>query len=276
MCGIVGTLSFDNSRFGVTESYIVSMRDTMIHRGPDGAGVWVSRDRRIGLGHRRLSIIDLSQTANQPMCNEDGCLWVAFNGEIYNHVEIRRELERIGGHSWKTDHSDTEVILHAFEQWGIDCIQRFRGMFAIALWDSRKRELWLIRDRIGVKPLYYSIHHGRIVFASEIKALLKDPEQTRQVNERGFFHYLSFLTVPAPDTLFAGIHKLPGGTWLRVRTDGGIEQRRYWDVLDHTVPLDGVSEEEIAERLLAELRTAVKLRKVSDVPVGVLLSGGID
>ena len=276
MCGLVGTLSFDPSRFAASESYIVKMRDTMIHRGPDGAGVWVSSDRRIGLGHRRLSIIDLSQAANQPMCNEDGTLWVVFNGEIYNHADIRRELERIGGHTWKTDHSDTEVIVHAFEQWGIDCIQRFRGMFAIALWDSRKRELWLIRDRIGIKPLYYSIHHNRIVFASEIKALLKDPEQARVVNEEAFFHYLSFLAVPAPATLFQGIHKLPGGTWLRVRADGRVEEHGYWDVLDHTEPMIGLSEQEIAERLLTELRTAVNLRKVSDVPVGVFLSGGID
>ena len=121
-------------------------------------------DGRVGLGHRRLSIIDLSEAAAQPMSNEDGTLWISFNGEIYNHAEIRAELERTGGHRWKTDHSDTEVILHAFEQWGIDCLKRFRGMFAIALWDGRARQLWLIRDRIGIKPLYYSIRHDRIRF----------------------------------------------------------------------------------------------------------------
>src|SRR3954470_18906841 len=157
MCGIVGALSFRNSAFRVSEQYLERMRDVMSHRGPDGAGLYISPDRQVGLGHRRLSIIDLSNTAAQPMCNEDRSLWVIFNGEIYNHAEIRRELESIGGHSWKTDHSDTEVILHAFEQWGIDCIHRFRGMFAIALWDERKRQLWLIRDRIGIKPLCYSV-----------------------------------------------------------------------------------------------------------------------
>ena len=136
------------------------MRDTMVHRGPDGDGLWISDDGRVGFGHRRLSIIDLSDAAAQPMANEDSSLRVVFNGEIYNHGEIRAELERIGRHTWKTDHSDTEVILHAFEEWGIDCIKRFRGMFAIALWDSKKKELWLIRDRIGVKPLYYAIHQG--------------------------------------------------------------------------------------------------------------------
>ena len=276
MCGIVGTLTFKDSAFTVTEAYITGMRDTMAHRGPDGAGTWISADRRVGLGHRRLSIIDLSQAAAQPMCNQDETLWVSFNGEIYNHAEIRTELERIGGHRWKTDHSDTEVILHAFEQWGIECLTRFRGMFAIALWDVKQRKLWLIRDRIGIKPLYYSIHHDRITFASEIKALLKDPEQRRAVHEEALYHYLSFLTTPAPQTLFDGIKKLPAGTWLCVSDDGRIREQRYWDVWDHTIPLTGVSEEEICERLVAELRTAVKLRKISDVPVGVFLSGGID
>lgn len=252
------------------------MRDTMAHRGPNGSGVWISPEGRVGLGHRRLSIIDLSTSADQPMSNEDGTLWVVFNGEIYNHAEIREELKRIGGHTWKTSHSDTEVILHAFEQWGIDCLDKFRGMFAIALWDAKKRELWLVRDRIGVKPLYYSIHNHRITFASEIKALLKDPGQGRSVHEEALYHYLSFLTTPAPQTLFDGIRKLPGGTWLRVREDGQTYEHRYWDVWDHTSPMLGVSEDEIAERLLAELRTAVKLRKESDVPVGVFLSGGID
>jgi asparagine synthase (glutamine-hydrolysing) len=276
MCGIVGALVFPNSHFTITEPYINRMRDTMAHRGPDGVGTWVAEDGRVGLGHRRLSIIDLSDAAAQPMCNEDGRLWVSFNGEIYNHAEIRAALERIGGHRWKTDHSDTEVILHAFEQWGIDCLQKFRGMFAIALWDAKARTLWLIRDRIGIKPLYYSIHHGRITFASEIKALLQDPDQPRRLHEEAFYHYLSFLTTPAPQTLFDGIRKLAAGTWLRVRDNGEIEEQRYWDVWDYTKPLTGLSDEEIASQLLAVLREAVKLRKVSDVPVGVFLSGGID
>src|SRR5512139_1061909 len=148
MCGIVGIYSFQGQP--IESDKRATMRYTMTHRGPDGAGLWVSADRTVGLAHRRLSIIDLSEEANQPMSNEDGSLWVIFNGEIYNHGEIRLDLERLGGHQWKTDHSDTEVILHAFEQWGIDCLERFRGMFAIALWDERKRELWLVRDRIGI------------------------------------------------------------------------------------------------------------------------------
>lgn len=276
MCGIVGALSFNDSSFEVNESYIVTLRDTMIHRGPDGGGVWISPDHKVGLGHRRLSIIDLSEKANQPMSNEDGTIWLTYNGEIYNHAEIRKELEEIGGYVWKTDHSDTEVVLHAFEQWGIECLQRFRGMFAIAIWDSKKQELWLIRDRLGIKPLYYSIHNGRIVFASEIKAVLEDKEQVREVNEEGFFHYMSFLTVPAPDTLFKGIHKLPCASWMCIKADGQISENRYWDVLDHLEPMHERSDNEIAEQLLGELRTAVQLLKVSDVPVGIFLSGGID
>jgi asparagine synthase (glutamine-hydrolysing) len=276
MCGIVGALVFGNGAFRITEGYITSIRDTLVHRGPDGGQNWISADGRIGLGHRRLSIIDLSSAANQPMCNEDGTLFLVFNGEIYNHAEIRRELAQSGKYRWKTDHSDTEVILHAFEEWGIECIARFRGMFAIALWDAHSRCLWLIRDRIGIKPLYYSLHHSRLVFASEIKALLKDPDQSRSVDLTGVYHYLSFLTTPAPGTMFEGIRKLPPGTWLRIHEDGNVEERRYWDVWDHTKPLTGVPEQEIVGRLLDELRTSVALRKVSDVPVGVFLSGGLD
>lgn len=276
MCGIVGAVVLDGGSFEITASYLNQMRDAMRHRGPDGAGTWISPDGRVGLGHRRLAIIDLTPSAAQPMCNEDGTLWISFNGEIYNHAEIRAELEALGGHRWKTSHSDTEVILHAFEQWGVDCLQKFRGMFAIALWDTRARQLWLIRDRIGVKPLYYSLHHGRLTFASEIKALLCDPDQRRSVNEQSLFHYLSFVTTPAPDTMFEGIKKLPPATCLRIDANGRIQESRYWDVWDHTQPLVGVSEEEIVERVLTGLRTAVKLRKVSDVPIGVFLSGGVD
>jgi asparagine synthase (glutamine-hydrolysing) len=276
MCGISGVLAFKSSNFEVTAEYLARMRDTMAHRGPDGAGLWISPNRRVGLAHRRLSIIDLSDAASQPMSNGDGSLEIVFNGEIYNHAEIRRELEALGRRRWKTNHSDTEVILHAFEEWGIACLERFRGMFAIALWDAKVRRLWLIRDRVGVKPLYYSIHHGRITFASEIKALLQDADQVRAVNEEALFHYLSFLTTPAPDTLFAGIHKLPPGSFLTIDADGQRHQERYWDVLEHTTPLTGMREEEIAERLLGELRSSVALRTVSDVPVGVFLSGGID
>ena len=165
MCGIVGVLHLDD-RARVDADLLIRMRDTMIHRGPDGAGVWISKDRQIGLGHRRLSILDLSETAAQPMCDAAGTIQVVFNGEIYNHAESRKELQAEGAGPWKTDHSDTEVIVHGFLRWGIDCIERFRGMFAIAIWDTRTKELWLVRDRRGVKPLYWSSNRGQVAFAS--------------------------------------------------------------------------------------------------------------
>lgn len=276
MCGVVGALSLNGPSFKVTEPYINRMRDVMAHRGPDGAGTWVSADHRIGLGHRRLSIIDLSNSASQPMSNHDGSIWLSFNGEIYNHAEIRRELESEGFHNWRTDHSDTEVIIHAFEHWGIDCLSRFRGMFAFALWDSRREELWLVRDRVGIKPLYYSIHNGRIVFASEIKALLEDPDQKRAVDNQSLFHYLSFLTTPAPNTLFEGIKKLCGGTLLKVSADGSINISRYWDAWDNVTPLENISLADAAGKVSDELRESVHLRQISDVPSGVFLSGGVD
>ena len=274
MCGIVGILNC-NSDKPVDEDILKSMRDCMVHRGPDGAGTWIASDRKVGFGHRRLSIIDLSEAANQPMCNEDGTFWIVFNGEIYNHSEIRPELEA-RGHRFKTDHSDTEVIIHAFEEWGKDCVRRFRGMFAFAIWNGNTKELWFFRDRIGIKPLYFTQQNGKFIFASEIKAILNDPDIKKAVDEKAFYHYLSFLTTPCPDTLFEGIKKLSPGCYGRVKMNGHVEITRYWDVFDHTRPLTGVSEKEIAEALLAELRTAVKYRKVSDVPVGVFLSGGVD
>lgn len=274
MCGIIGALSFNN--FFITESYITQMRDTMLHRGPDGAGVWISSDTKIGLGHRRLSIIDLSASGTQPMRSSDGRFVLTFNGEIYNHAVIRRELIALGRTQWQTDHNDTEVLLQAFEQWGISALKKLRGMFAFGIWDNQRRELWLVRDRLGIKPLYYSIHHNRIVFASEIKALLADPEQKRQVNPEGFYHYLSFLTTPAPMTLFDGIKKLEPGCWLKITESGQIEHQRYWDVLDNLQDFQGMTEDEIAVAILQELKIAVTLHKDSDVPVGVFLSGGVD
>ena len=258
MCGINGTLAFTNGTYRVTLPELARMRDTMAHRGPDGADAWVAPDGRIGLAHRRLSIVDLSEAASQPMSNEDGTLWITYNGEIYNHAEIRRELSQSGRHRWKTDHSDTEVILHAFEEWGIDCLSRFRGMFAFGLWDARARELWLVRDRIGIKPLYYSVHHGRLTFASEIKALLEDADQRRGGRRDG--------AVPLPVVPDDARHRRRCSTASEScrRARGFVSgptarstERRYWDVWDDVSALPG-GEDEIAERVLAELRTAVQ------------------
>ncbi|MQA67430.1 MAG: asparagine synthase (glutamine-hydrolyzing), partial [Alphaproteobacteria bacterium] len=275
MCGIAGVLSFDPVRFGVDRESLVAMRDAMVHRGPDGAGAWTDAEGRVGLAHRRLAVIDLSAAADQPMVSADGALALVFNGEIYNHAALRQELVGLGHREWRTDHSDTEVILHAYRRWGIGCIERFRGMFAFALWDAPERTLWLVRDRLGVKPLCYAHDERGIRFASEIKALLTDPAQPRAVDEDALFHFLSFLTTPAPQTLFAGIRKLPAGGLLRVQADGTMEERRWWDVLDHAAPMpDGGADP--APRLLSELRDAVAIRKLADVPVGVFLSGGVD
>lgn len=274
MCGIVGAFSFND--FPITEEYLTPMRDAMWHRGPDGAGIWINKEKNIGLGHRRLVIIDLSDAAAQPMASADQRFWITFNGEIYNHAALRRELQELGHHQWKTDHSDTEVILHAFQEWGIDCLQKFRGMFAFAIWDEQQKALFLARDRIGIKPLYYCFVQQRFIFASEIKALLKDRDVPRAVNHQAFYHYLSFLTTPAPETLFEGIYKLEPGTWMRIDNQGNILKERYWDVWDFVTPMTDLSEQQISETILAELRDSVKLHKESDVPMGVFLSGGID
>jgi asparagine synthase (glutamine-hydrolysing) len=276
MCGIAGILAFPSSRRPVEESLLLAMRDAMAHRGPDGAGLWIDGDRRIGLAHRRLSIIDLSTAAAQPMASIDGRFQIVFNGEIYNHRELRRELESLGHHRWQTDHSDTEVLLNAFAEWGIACLDRLRGMFAFALWDTQESTLWLARDRIGIKPLYYALDQDGIAFASEIKALLCDRQRHREVDEEAFFHFLSFLTAPAPQTLFRGIRKLPAAHYLRITASGEIAERRWWDVLDHSATVGGISDAEHADRLLAALREAVAFHKVADVPQGVFLSGGID
>ncbi len=280
MCGINGILAFSPETWPVDEAMLVRMRDTMIHRGPDGAGVWlgekVDKNASIGFGHRRLAIIDLSTTALQPMSLTNKTLTIVFNGEIYNHAELRQELIKLGHNDWKTDHSDTEVILHAFEEWGIDCLHKFRGMFAIALWDNIKKELWLIRDRVGIKPLYYALDDRGIVFASEIKAILADPDRKRAVNEEALFHYLSFLTTPAPMTLFDGIKKITAGTWTRISAKGDVRTERWWDAWDDVEPELGKADTEITTGILSQLETAINYRKVSDVPIGVFLSGGVD
>lgn len=275
MCGIVGVIS-NNATIKVDAVLLQQMRDTMLHRGPDGAGIWIAENEMAGLGHRRLSIIDLSNAAIQPMSNENDEVWIVFNGEIYNHKEIREELTLLGKHTWKTDHSDTEVIIHAYEEWGIEFISKLRGQFAIGIWDNRTQELYLIRDRAGIKPIYYSSFEGKFIFASEIKAILKDPAVIRQVNEKALYNYLSLLTTPAPLTLFENIFKIPAGCYLKLSTDKSIQVVNYYDLLDHIKPLNGVSETEIADLLIEKLRDAVKSHAVSDVPVGVFLSGGID
>lgn len=276
MCGFVGVLSIGDSGSFISPDLIETMRDTMFHRGPDGSGVWMSPDSKVGLGHRRLSIQDLSDLASQPMSSISNDICLVFNGEIYNHVALRRQLISYGVSDWVTDHSDTEVVLKAYEYWGTEFVNYLDGMFSIGIWDSRSNKLILARDRVGEKPLYYCVLEDKILFASEIKALLADSSVTRAVNEEALYHYLSFLTTPAPLTLFKGIYKLEASTLLTFHKDGTYSSIKYWDPLDHTYSLSNHTESEIAAQLLNELKSSVHGRMVGDVPVGVFLSGGID
>ncbi|MFQ6120315.1 MAG: asparagine synthase (glutamine-hydrolyzing), partial [Methanosarcinales archaeon] len=269
MCGICGVFNY-KSKSEISEELIVSMRDSMIHRGPDDADIYISND--IGLGHRRLSIIDLNPRSKQPMCNEDESIWIVFNGEIYNYKYLREELRK-RGHILKTE-SDTETIIHLYEEKGIDCIHDLEGMFAFGLWDENKKRLFLVRDRIGIKPLYYTINDGQLIFASEIKAILKHPDIKREVDEEALYHYLTFLVAPAPKTLFKGIYKLPPGYYLYCDDKGNLETHQYWDIVFSSQEIK--TEKYYCENILKLLEDSVRKRMQSDVPFGLFLSGGID
>ena len=269
MCGITGRFNYD-ARHPVDRDVLVGMTDAVAHRGPDAAGYFHAPG--IGLGHRRLSIIDLS-TGDQPLANEDGTVQVVFNGEIYNFADVRAELVS-RGHRFRTG-SDTEIIVHGYEEWGDCCVDRFRGMFAFAVWDAPARRLLLARDRLGVKPLYYAELPGRgIVFGSEIKSLLVDSDVPRDWRADAIDAYLTLLYVPAPDTIYRAVHKLPPGHVL-VAERGAIRVSRYWD-LQFTGDGETAREAEYLEQLDSLLAEAVGLRLVSDVPLGAFLSGGID
>jgi asparagine synthase (glutamine-hydrolysing) len=268
MCGICGKVYFDSQRT-VTREELQRMSNTLEHRGPDGEGIWANG--HAGLAHRRLAIIDLRAVAGQPMSNEDGSIWLTFNGEIYNFRELRAELAA-RGHVFQTT-SDTEVIVHAYEEYGRECLSRFRGMFAFALWDTRTRTLFLARDRVGKKPLYYYRGHDCFVFGSEIKALLVDPAVPRESDPVALDHYLALQYIPAPLTAFRGIRKLPAAHWLELH-DGHVEVGRYWQL--RYTPKRTISMRNAMAELQWHLAEAVRLRLVSDVPLGAFLSGGVD
>lgn len=266
-------LNLSDLRSDITDELIVSMRDTMAHRGPDDAGTFISPDRKLGLGFRRLSIIDLSESANQPMSNEDGSIWIVFNGEIYNHRELRKSLEA-KGHRYQS-HSDTETIIHLYEEKGMDCLHDLRGMFAFAIWDDNKKQLFLARDRIGKKPLYYILRDGQLIFASEIKAILKYPGIKAELDTTALYHFLTLYVTPCPSTLFKGISKLPAGYYMICNQDGMVKQKQYWDAIVTEKP--GIQSEDYYSSEIRRLLTAsIEKRMMSDVPFGVFLSGGID
>ena len=275
MCGICGILSISPG-FDASEPTVVAMRDTMVHRGPDDAGADSWGDGRVAFGHRRLSIVDLSPAGHNPMPNEDQTVWITFNGEIYNHRALRSELEA-KGHRYRSN-TDTETIIHLYEEEGPRCVERLQGMFAIAIWDERRQELFLARDRLGIKPLYYTQPPGGFAFASEIKALLAHPAVSPDLDEEAFFHYLTFVCTPAPLTMFKGISKLAPGERMIVRTDGSTSSDIFWSPMSDTAvrEVSEMSEAEMEERLLTLLRASIEKRMMADVPFGVFLSGGVD
>lgn len=268
MCGIAGIVG--NERSYVADVADISrMCQTIAHRGPDDEGIHV--EGRVGLGMRRLSIIDLS-TGRQPIHNEDRTVWIVFNGEIYNFLELRARLEA-RGHRFYTN-SDTEVIVHLYEDHGSDCVNQLRGMFAFALWDEGRQRLLLARDRFGKKPLHYALHGGRFLFGSEIKALLAGEPNLADIDLDGLVNFFYFGYIPDPLTAFRRIHKLPPGHLLEF-ANGRISLRRYWKLPDYGVH-EPKSEGECLEELEQRLTEAVKIRLISDVPLGALLSGGVD
>ena len=258
----------------IDPSVLRSMTDSLRHRGPDDSGTYVSEDRKVGLGHTRLSILDLSERGRQPMGSDDGRIQVSYNGEIYNYREIREELRSLG-HVFRTE-CDTEVLVRAYEQWGIGCLDRFIGMFALAVWDGRKNELYLARDRVGIKPLYYYMENGLFLFASELKAIMKHPGFGKRISPDGLALFLRYDYVRSPHTIFENTFKLEPGHYLCLK-NGEPRKRRYWDAAEcwNAEPWD-MDEEEACDMFEEILADSLRYRLVSDVPVGVFLSGGID
>jgi len=270
MCGIVGIFDSRGER-EIDADLLARMNQSQFHRGPDEGGQYL--EAGVGLGHRRLSIIDLS-TGQQPLFNEDGSVVVVFNGEIYNFQELARELAALG-HTFRT-HSDTEVIVHAWEQWGEACVARFRGMFAFGLWDRTQRTLFLARDRLGVKPLYYAwLADGTFIFGSELKVLMAHPGLSRELDPLAIEDYFAYGYVPEPRTIFTHALKLPPGYTLTLRRGQAAAQpQQYWDV--PFTPLGALTEQQAQEELIERLREAVKIRLIAEVPLGAFLSGGVD
>jgi asparagine synthase (glutamine-hydrolysing) len=272
MCGIVGLVAVDG---GIERGLVVRMRDTLRHRGPDDEGAWCSADGRVALGHRRLSIIDLSEAGRQPMSEGSARLQIVFNGEIYNYRELRSDLEKLG-HRFRTA-TDTEVILEAYLEWDTACLARLNGMFAFALWDPRRERLLLARDRAGEKPLFYRTYGPSLAFASELKALFADPACPRVLDLEALDYYLAFGYVPGSRCLARGIQKLPQGHALTFDArSGAADIWPYWTLHTGMPPELGESDDELVQELDRLLADSVRLRMIADVPVGVMLSGGVD
>ena len=292
MCGICGVYKYGQSSRGFDEALLVNMSNSIKHRGPDDSGTFMSADHRVGFGFRRLSIVDLSPAGHQPMFSPDGSICIVFNGEIYNHQVLRKEFES-KGRTYRS-RSDTESILYAYQEYGLEFVHKLLGMFAIAIWDERRQLLVLARDRVGIKPLYYTITDGQFIFGSEIKAILQHPSVSREMDPLALDTYLTFLIPPAPQTLFKNIRKLEAGHFMVVGQNGSLRSEQYWDPVpmgpQPSIDVDGtpiahsrllqstepMTEESCIGTIRSLLKQSIKDRMMSDVPFGVFLSGGID
>jgi asparagine synthase (glutamine-hydrolysing) len=277
MCGIAGFCNLSNSGFCIDEALLHAMQKTLEHRGPNGYRTWSSHEHGLALVHRRLSIVDLSDAGFQPMFDQQKTVAVCCNGEIYNHPELRKELEAYG-HMYQSN-SDTETIVHAYKQWGIQGLNRLDGMFAIVIFDFKKNELYLVRDRIGIKPLYFSMQGGVLSFASEIKALWPLPWVEKTINRNALYHYLTYMATPAPMTLYAGIYKLPASFYIKVDARRQVTFHEwYTPIIKTTAERNALmcDEQFCVDNIRSLLRNSVKQQMMSDVPFGAFLSGGID
>ncbi len=270
MCGLVGCCS--NGAVDISREILKTMSDTLTHRGPDDNGLYISPKKDVGLAHTRLSIIDLSESGHQPMSNEDKSIWIVYNGEIYNYQSIKSDLQELG-HIFQGN-SDTEVIIHAYEEYGIDCLQTFNGMFAFAVYDSNRRRIFIARDRFGIKPIYYGFLTDKVfVFASELKALAVHPSFTKQINFGALGDYFKYRYIPSPKSIWRDIYKLPQGHWAELDTSTfRFNTHRYYSLAERVQNATNSTVEEVAYNF----KKAVKERLVADVEVGTLLSGGID
>ena len=297
MCGIAGIIELDGG--SCDPAAIVKMCDRMVHRGPDGEGYMVSgfndsssienlisnrsncsfstdlSEKKVLFGHRRLSIIDLSTLASQPMVDREGDYWIVFNGEIYNAEELRIELEA-KGIGFNTDHSDTEVLLNAYKVWGEDFLHKLNGMFAFCIWNKKEHSFFIARDRLGIKPFYYAVANGKFSFGSELKSLYVDKELNKSFNYNAFYDYLTFTTIAAPNTIFKEVHKLAAGHSITIKNGVVGKQKRYWHPFIGLNDFTNWTEEDLCENLIDQMKSSIELRKRADVEYGLFLSGGLD
>jgi asparagine synthase (glutamine-hydrolysing) len=277
MCGVAGYLNLSSKHFSLDIAHLEHMQKALQHRGPDGYRLWTSVQHQIALVHRRLSILDLSEAGFQPMFDKEKTVAVCCNGEIYNYLYLKKELEELGYTFYSS--SDTEVIVYAYKEWGIECINKFEGMFAIVIFDIKQELLYLVRDRIGIKPLYFSLQSDILSFASEIKALWPLPWIERNINQQALYHYLTFMVTPAPMTLYKGIYKLPAGHYLKVDAHKNVTFHEWYNPLKPNYAIDYhalKNESSCIKYIRTLLKKAVEKRLLSDVPFGAFLSGGID